>query len=252
MKRTTRATVKKLMQDWVEEQAPALERWVGTNAAEAYPFHRLIFSEEALVAARTERSIVTSMGASLYPRLAVAVANDRFRDIQTEHNIEGAVNDDACNLLEQIVTELRAPRRRGQDRRIPNHDDELNNIINAVGGGLRQTVVTADIYIGDFTNGPLFVELKTPRPNLDIAAESKRKMLSFLTIMNRRGVTGAEAYLGLTYNPFLSRVHYAHSPTRQIMDMENEVLIGSELWDYIGGPETYDELLEIIEEINPA
>jgi hypothetical protein len=35
------------------------------------------------------------------------------------------------------------------------------------------------------------------------------------------------------------------------MDMEKEVLMGSELWDYIGGPGTYNELLEIIAEINP-
>ena len=249
---STRRRVKRIMEECVEEYAPKLERWDADDVWQAYPFHRLFFTNEGISAARAERSIVTSMGASLYPRLAVAVANDRFRDIQTEHIIEGAVNDDACNLLEQIVTELRAPRRRGQDRRIPNHDAELNNIIDARAGDLRQTVVTADLYIGDFTNGPLFVELKTPRPNLDIAAESKRKMLYFLAMMNRRGVAGAKAFLGLTYNPFLTRVGYAHSPTRQIMDMENEVLIGSELWNYIGGPETYDELLEIIEEINPA
>jgi predicted Rossmann-fold nucleotide-binding protein len=30
------------------------------------------------------------------------------------------------------------------------------------------------------------------------------------------------------------------------MDMEREVLIGEEFWDKIGGPGTYNELLEIL------
>ena len=33
------------------------------------------------------------------------------------------------------------------------------------------------------------------------------------------------------------------------MDMENQVLIGQELWDYIGGRGTYTELLDIIERV---
>ena len=249
---STRRRVKQVMEEWVDENAPKLERWDTDDIWQAYPFHRLIFTNEGSVAARVERSIVTSMGTSLYPRLAVAVARERFQDITTEHTIEGDLNDDACNLLEQIVTELREARRGRRNPRTPNHAAEINSIINIRGGDRRRTGVTADLYIGDFTGGPLFIELKTPLPNLDIAAESKRKMLYFLAIMNRRGVTGAKAFLGLTYNPFITRANYKHNFTSRIMDMENEVLIGAELWDYIGGPETYDELLEIIEEINPA
>ena len=250
--RATRRRVKRVMEECVEEHAPKLERWNDGDIWQAYPFHRLFFTNEGISAARAERSIVTSMGTSLYPRLAVAIARERFQDIITEHTIEGDLNDDACNLLEQIVTELREARRGRQNPRNPDHAAEINSIINTRGGDRRRTGVIADLYIGDFTGGPLFIELKTPLPNLDIAAESKRKMLYFLAIMDRRSVTGAKAFLGLTYHPFITRENYKHSFTRRIMDMENEVLIGSELWNYIGGQGTYDELLEIIEEINPA
>jgi hypothetical protein len=107
------------------------------------------------------------------------------------------------------------------------------------------------LYVGDFEGGPLFVELKSPLPNLDVAAESKRKMLYFLAMMNRQSVSGAKAFLGLTYNPYLTRANYSHSFTKQIMDMENEVLMGQELWDYLGGPGTYRQLLDIIDQIPP-
>lgn len=248
----TRQRVKEIMVACVAEYAPRRGRWESSGAWQAYPFHRLFFTGPEIAAARSERSIVTSMGSYLYPRLAEAISRDRFNDVRLEYMIQGTLNDDACNLLEQIVTELRAARGRGQRRQAPNHDEELNRILAVRTGDPRTVTVTADLYIGDFTDGPLFVELKTPRPNLDIAAESKTKILYFLAIMDRLGIDSGQAFLGLTYNPFLTREQYAHTPTSRVMDMEKEVLIGSELWDHIGGPGTYSELLEIIEEINPA
>ena len=251
MKPETRQAVKEIMERWVAAQAPKLRRLNPNTIRQGYPFHQLIFSPDALLAARQERTIVTSMGSELYPRIAVALARDRFQNVATEHTIAGEVNDSACNMIEQIITELREPGRR-RERRTPNRATELNAILNLRDGEPTRRSVIADLHVGDFEGGPLFVELKTPLPNLDIAAESKKKMLYFLAIMDRQNVAEAKAFLGLTYNPFVTRANYRHSFTNRIMDMENEVLIGSELWDYLGGAGAYNELLELVAEINPA
>ena len=57
-----------------------------------------------------------------------------------------------------------------------------------------------------------------------------------------------QAYLALYYNPFYPK-RYEHRFTQQIMDMNEEVLIGEDLWNKLGGKGTYDELLRIIEEV---
>lgn len=250
MRQSTRDKVWQVLYDFAVSQLPKRDRWTLEDIRLAYPFHRILFSEEAILGARVERSVVTSMGTRLYPSVARAIAEDRFSQVYTEHTVEGQVNDAACNMIDQIVTELRTPRRLRENEREPNHEDELSDILNSPGGGRTTRSVTADFYIGDFHNGPLFIELKTPLPNLDIAAESKRKILYYLLIMDRQGVRGAQAFLGLTYNPFIRREDYGHSYTRQIMDMDNQVLMGNELWDMIGGPDTYEELLEIIEDVH--
>lgn len=245
MKAETRQRIKEVMLAWVASQAPKLEAVTAEELWQQYPFHHLIFQTDELMGARFERRIVTSMGQELYPRIAVALARDRFQEVVLQHTIEGLVNEAACNAIEQIVTDLREAR----NPRKPNHTEELDEILPLTGGEMVQRSVIADLYIGDFPGGPLFVELKTPRPNLDIAAESKRKMLYFLAIQDRKEIEGAQAFLGLTYNPFGTRGNYNHPFTRRVMDMEEEVLIGSELWDYIGGAGAYDELLELITEI---
>ena len=260
MKPETRQRVKAVMETWVKSRAPKLEGFDVNTIRQGYPFHQLIFSTDALMAARAERSIVTSMGAELYPRIAEALAQGRFQNVILEHTIEGQINEAAADMIERIITELREPitqrnasgrRVRRQNLRLPDQKAELDSILGLKEGQLVQRSVIADLYVGDFEGGPLFVELKTPLPNLDIAAESKKKMLYFLTLMDRQEVTGAKAFLGLTYNPFVTRESYSHSFTKRIMDMDNEVLIGSELWDYLGGPGAYDELLELVAEINP-
>jgi hypothetical protein len=125
----------------------------------------------------------------------------------------------------------------------------MASILEHTGGGSRHISITADLYVGDFRGGPLFVEIKTPLPNLDIAAESKKKMLYFLAMKSRERVTDPHAFLALYYNPFLSKERYRHSFTRQIMDMDKEVLLGDEFWDYIGGRGTFEEMLQIIDEV---
>ena len=249
MKPQTRTHIRQILYDFAMAQLPKLGKWIGSDIKLAYPFHSLLLSDERIVGARVERSIVTSMGSVLYPALAKAVAEDRYSQVYTEYDIDGVVNDAACNMIEQIVTELRTAKRRRTQAREPNHEAELSDILSSRGGGQSARTVRADLYIEDFTGGPLFVELKTPLPNLDVAAESKKKMLYFLLIMARKSIVGPQSYLGLTYNPFLTRNNYSHNFTERIMDMNAEVLIGEEMWDFIGGAGTYSELLEIIRNV---
>ena len=251
MNSSTMDRVESVIRGFVAKQAPKFGRWTIPQIRTAYPFHRILFPDEAILAARLERSIVTAMGTELYPLLAEAIALDRYNVVKREFPISGELNDAACNMIEQVVTELRARSQPGIPRRRPDHQQEIGDILASRGGGARQIPVTADLFVEDFHEGPLFLELKTPLPNLDVAAESKRKMLYYLALMDRRGVSTPKAYLGLPYNPFVTRAQYSHSYTRQIMDMEREVLLGSELWDYLGGPGTYDALTSIIDSIGP-
>ena len=50
-----------------QSSCPSGNRWTLEDIRLAYPFHRLLFSEEAILGARVERSVVTSMGTRLYP-----------------------------------------------------------------------------------------------------------------------------------------------------------------------------------------
>ena len=206
----------------------------------AFPFHAIFFPDEALISFKRQRSLVTSMGMTLYPKVAVIIAKDKHQDVGEDRQIAGELDTAKVRVIDRIINDLR------EGRRKPNFDEEMNEIATAKPEGRTQAVrVIADLFVGDFKPGPLFLEIKSPRPNLDVCAESKKKMLFFRALLADKN---PEALLAFPYNPFIYRKDYKHSFTRQIMDMEKDVLMGDEMWDKLGGKGTYEELITLIEE----
>ena len=215
---------------------------------QAMPFHLLFFGDEGIIAAADQRSIVTSMGQTLYPGLAKVIAGLSYKNVvigrtRKSTAITGELEEGKCGAIDNIISDLYAKKRK------PNHAEEMREILSAESVRAREVEVLPDVYIGDFRPGPLFLELKSPIANLDVCAESKKKILTYLAVMHSQGNTSAEAYLGLTYNPYVKREEFKHWPVLQMMDMEAQVLVGSELWDKIGGPGTFGAVIEIISEV---
>jgi hypothetical protein len=215
-----------------------------------YPFHRLFFDDAGLIAFKQERTMVTNMGDELYPQLAKIIASEFYKDVARDKHITGIVSKKASDTMSTIVRQLREPKKQGEKKRkrTPNHEKELEEIRAAAIGDTEKEEIgfIADIYIGDFPGGRFFAEIKSPLPNLDVSAETKYKILAFKIIFDGQNPSG---YLAFAYNPFLTRANYKHSFTKQIMDLEKEILMGEEFWDLIGGKGTYNTLLEIIEEV---
>jgi type II restriction enzyme len=207
-----------------------------------YPFHRLFFDEVSLVAFKQERSVVTKMGMHLYPELAKTIALANYKDVAREKLIKGTVNINTANTIDRIVTDLR------NNQRSPGHSREIKEIQAEyhIESKKVEVQMRADIYIGDYPGGPFFAEIKSPLPNLDVCAETKKKILTFETLLAGQNPRG---YLAFAYNPFETRANYKHGFTNRIMDMGIEILMAEEFWDFIGGEGTFNTLLAVIEEV---
>ena len=238
MNRETHKAVYELLKNFAQK---SLKSFDPEEIKKAYPFHRLFFDEVALVAFKQERSLVTKMGQRLYPDLAKCIAQEHYSQVNLEQEIRGRLNKATVNAIEEIVRELRAGQRQ------PNRAREVEEIIRASsikGDEEIEVRLIADLYIGDFHKGPFFAEIKTPVPNLDICAQTKHKILTFIALFHEGQ---PQSWLGFPYNPFLTRASYRHSFTKKIMDLQNDVLIAEEFWDEIGGEGTFDQMLAIIE-----
>jgi hypothetical protein len=239
---SVRQAVKTYMKNFVQRFSRKAQEFTIEDIRRAFPFHDLFFRDEALLAFKLQRSIVTSMGMGFYPEIARLIAGEHA-ETHLEHLVHVELDNAMCSKVEQIISELRTASRK-PDARL-----EMNEILASTGGSKREVPVIADLFIQHHAGGPLFAELKSPKPNLDVAAESKKKMLYFRAFREVQGDANARAVFALPYNPYVERSKYDWWPTLQIMDMTADVVIGEELWDLIGGAGTYDELLRIISEV---
>jgi type II restriction enzyme len=237
MEESTRKTIHSLLKNFAQK---SFKDYDVEKLKKAYPFHRLFFDELGLIAFKQERSVVTKMGMHLYPELARTIALEHYKDVVREKAIRGFATASTASAIDRIVTELRI------NQRSPNQANEILEIQNTINTDERtiELRITADIYIGDYPGGPFFAEIKSPLPNLDVCAETKKKILTFNTLLHDQNPKG---YLAFPYNPFITRSLYKHAFTNRIMDMGNDILMAEEFWDFIGGQGTFDILLSIIE-----
>lgn len=82
MRRETRQKVTDLLKQFVTRLTQV--EYSIEELQKAYSFHSLFFRDEAIVAFKRQRSIVTSLGQSLFPKLARTIAEEHYNDVHLE------------------------------------------------------------------------------------------------------------------------------------------------------------------------
>jgi len=208
-----------------------------------YPFHTIFFPLDYVVISEVERSITASVGLAFYTSIAERIAKAQFKDVKKNHTFKFELDEAHVRKVDDIVEAL------DRKNRKPDYLTEEEEILAAHSGKLSIAEVTADFYIGDYRYGerrvPVLIEFKTPWPKKEDCVRSKRRMLLFRVAHNFEAL----AYVGFPYNPFKSREDIWWT-IAQFFDLDHEVLFGRDLWDFIGGKGTYEELVSIAEEVS--
>ena len=106
-----------------------------------------------------------------------------------------------------------------------------------------------DLFLEDPQGNQFYFEMKSPKPNKDQCTRVTARLL-LVHAIQRQAPEKIWTYYAMPYNPYgKERSLYDHSFSLRYLDMENQVLLGGECWDFIGGPGTYEEVLELYREV---
>lgn len=133
----------------------------------------------------------------------------------------------------------------GNPRRIPSRDRDIAEVltVQSPGGTLRE--VRSDLYIGRHDGSELYFEMKTPDPN---KGQCKKMKEDILTISALRHQAKAQAYAAAAYNP-LGEAAFEHNYAHQFLEIGKDFIVGRPFWTLVGEPSTYDELLQVAEDV---
>lgn len=252
MDKKTRQEIKHYLQGYVRAlvEAPRSES-LTAHATERYapsiskegdfkPFHEAIISAEVIRISGFERSL--SLETS-FEECARLIAKQTFEIAQRGYKASGAMPLAAAAKIEEIVAQL------GQKEKRLSFPEMIERVLSIKDNNLVERPAIADLYLKESNGHEHYFEIKSPKPNKGQCLEITERLLRIHAIKqaNRPQVN---AYFAMGYNPYgSSKASYKHSFALQYLDIENQLLLGDEFWTYIGGENTFAQLLEIYQEV---
>ena len=106
--------------------------------------------------------------------------------------------------------------------------------------------VTADLFIKTNSGEEWYFEMKTAQPNKGQCREMKKFILQIAAI--RQSEKG-KGYASMAYNPKGDGQDLKDGKIKQFLEVGTDMLVGRAFWTKIGDEHTYDELLEIAENV---
>ena len=249
----TRATVKGFLEGFIQGliNEKRLESTVPTNElrppresaphGDYRPFQEAILPEGILRTSEFERSFSTKLG-STFEEVGRLIALENWAVAERGFRVRGAVSETAIQRIEQICNGISSARLHKP------WPDILAEVIHLSGDGVERVRIT-DLYLADADGNEVFFEIKSPKPNKGQCIEATDRLLQIHAI-RRAGPPKVRALYAMAYNPYgESKVAYKHSFAKNYLDLDNQVVIGREFWDLIGGPGSYEEVLDIYREV---
>lgn len=203
------------------------------------PFLDRLVSDPAVVASFSFiQSMNTSLGQSIFEKISETIAAPHFDQVETQYHVGGTLNDGQNAVIRRIVGELRTGARK------VNKIQEIKEIlsISPSSGRHEKHNDIADVYLRKGSKEWLF-DIKTVKPNIGNFGDFKAKLLEWVA----RKRISCHTMLALPYNPYGDEP-YSWFTQSGFIDPKEEIMIGREYWDFLGGTGTYDELLQIFED----
>ena len=134
--------------------------------------------------------------------------------------------------------------------REPDKNKEINEVRKICRDGkLNKVKLTkVDIWLESFSGELYLIDIKTVKPNIGEFKGFKRTLLEWSAAeLAKKPDVEINTLIGIPYNPYEPKPYHRWT-MRGMFDLENEILVAEELWDFIGGGGAYEDLLDCFEQ----
>jgi hypothetical protein len=183
------------------------------------------------------QSLLTTLGMSIYEEVARIIAEPNFDIAKTGYDVEGEISDEENSVISQILQEIKNRTRKS------NKEEETSEILKCKSKTGRKIKVRADLFLKK-GNDEYYIEIKTAKPNIDVFAKSKEKLLQWIALRKKK----VNTILAIPYNPYHPEP-YSRFTMQGFLDEEKELFVAEKFWELLGGRGTYKEVLDIFDEV---
>jgi len=209
------------------------------------PFHTRLLGKDRLALYSFIHSLSTNFGTSIFEPVSASLASSRFKIVKTHVSAGNKITEDCLFEIQKIMDSLTA----GSIK--PDKEKELELLRAACKDGkLREVKPTkVDIFLRNDKDEIFLIDLKTAKPNKGGFKEFKRTLLEWAgVILTENPEAKVHTLISIPYNPYAPKP-YSRWTMAGMLDLDKELKVAEEFWDFLGGADSYSGLLSCFEEI---
>jgi len=112
----------------------------------------------------------------------------------------------------------------------------------------KMKTVKVDLFLKSHNNKVFLFDLKTAKPNISNFKDFKRTLLEWIALyLFKKPDAQVNSYIAIPYNPYEPRP-YERWTLKGMLDLNHELKVAEEFWDFLGGKGAYNALLDCFEE----
>jgi len=209
------------------------------------PFHTALLGKDRLALYAFIHSLNTNFGVTIFEPVALALAKKSFQNAKLQVKVGDQISSEAHKVIQSIMDNLATA------TTYPDKEKEIEAIREVCQKGTMQKVklTQVDVWM-ESKSGELFLfDIKTAKPNAGGFKEFKRTLLEWVAaILAENPKAKVNTIVAIPYNPYEPKP-YTRWTMRGMIDLENELKVGKEFWDFIGGEGAYENLLGCFERV---
>ncbi|HHW20143.1 TdeIII family type II restriction endonuclease [Thermodesulfovibrio thiophilus] len=208
------------------------------------PFHDRLLGRDRMALFSFIHSLNTTFGTSIFEPVAETLAKLNFKFAQKQYVVGDAISEHAQVEIQHIMNELTTGKN-------PNKVEEIERIRKVCSKGRMNKLKTVkvDLFVQSADGTAHLFDLKTVKPNISNFKDFKRTLLEWIAIFLAKNQNAkVNSYIAIPYNPYEPKP-YERWTLQGMLDLDNELKVAEELWDFLGNDGAYEELLNCFERV---
>jgi hypothetical protein len=209
------------------------------------PFHYRLLGRDRMALFSFIHSLNTTFGTSIFEPVAETLARLRFPVAHKQFVVGDTISEHAQLEIQHIMNELTTGVKN------PNKIEEIERIRKVATSGKMNKLKTVkvDLCVKSNDGAVHLFDLKTAKPNISNFKDFKRTLLEWVAIyLSKYPDAKIHSYIAIPYNPYEPKP-YERWTLKGMLDLDNELKVAEEFWDFLGGEGTYLELLNCFERV---
>jgi len=209
------------------------------------PFHTRLLGKDRLALYAFIHSLNTNFGTTIFEPVAVALASERFKVADKQLKSGTKISTAAQFEIQKIMDNLTAANYK------PDKQKEIEIIRKVCQQGEIRTVkpTRVDVYLENYDNEIYLIDIKTAKPNKGGFKEFKRTLLEWTAVVLAENPKAKiNTLIAIPYNPYAPKP-YSRWTMAGMLDLDNELKVAEEFWDFLGGEGAYIDLLNCFEKV---